>query len=463
MTLATNPRVPKPLELKDRDVLVVGAGVSGVAAARVAAILGARVALADRKPIEDFPENARSLPSDGVLLLGDIETWTAARTPDLAVLSPGIPPTAPIFRSLQERGVPIVSELELAWQFCPARIAAVTGTNGKGTTCRLLHGMLSAAGLPTVLAGNIGRPLAECLFELTPEHTVVLEVSSFQLYTTRTFAPQVAACLNITPDHLDWHRDLDEYVEAKGRIFARQWPDDLALLVVDDPGAAALETRVVARLGKVSLRRQTEITWRDDCVVARLPGRAETIVEASAVAGWGEYHKLDAMVAAGAALWLGAPAEAISLALATYEHPPHLMTLVAEEQGVRYVDDSKATNVAAAVADLEHLRREGPVVVITGGKDKGTDLCSWAEAIGRQARAAVLIGETAARLAELISGVPVSRAKSLDEAVQAARRLARAGDTVALIPAASSFDMFSDYADRGKKFAEAVARTGKNH
>lgn len=458
MTLATNPRVPKPPELKGCDVLVLGAGVSGVAAARVAAVLGARVALADRKPVEDFPEDALDLQAEGILLLGGMETWEGAKTPDLVVVSPGIPPTAPIFRSLEERGVPMVGELELAWQFCPARIAAVTGTNGKGTTCRLLHGMLSAAGLPSVLAGNIGRPLAECLFELTPEHLVVLEVSSFQLYATRTFAPHVAACLNITPDHLDWHRDLEEYAEAKARIFAHQWPDDLALVVIDDPGAAALKSRVVARLAEVSLKRQAEVTWADNHIMARLPGRQEAYVDASGVARWGEYHKLDAMVAAGAALWLGAAPEAISSALESYEHPAHLMTVVAEAQGVRYVDDSKATNVAAAVADLEHLRRAGPVVVITGGKDKGTDLRPWAEAVARQARAAVLLGETARRLAGMICGISVEQAATLDEAIATAQRLANPGDTVALIPAASSFDMFADYADRGEKFAEAVAR-----
>lgn len=458
MTLVTNRRVPKPLELKGREVLVVGAGVSGVAAARVAAILGARVSLADRKPLEDFPQAAQALQAEGVLLLGGIETWTAAKSPDLAVVSPGIPPTAPIFRSLEQRGVPMVSELELAWQFCPARIAGVTGTNGKGTTCRLLHEMLSEAGLPAVLAGNIGRPLADCLFELTPDHIVILEVSSFQLYTTRTFAPHVAACLNIAPDHLDWHRDLAEYAETKARIFAHQWPDDLALLVVDDPGAAALAGSVVARLAKVSLSEPAEVTWRDGYIIARLPGRAEVRVDASAAASWGEYHRLDAMVAAAAALWLGSPPEAVSAALRAYKHPPHLMTLVAEAEGIGYVDDSKATNVAAALADLAHLRQASPVIVITGGKDKGTDLRPWAEAVSRQARAAVLIGETAPRLAEIIQGIPVQQAGSLEEAVAAARRLARAGDTIALIPAASSFDMFTDYADRGAKFAEAVAR-----
>jgi UDP-N-acetylmuramoylalanine--D-glutamate ligase len=458
MMLATNPRVPKPLELKGCNVLVVGAGVSGVAAARVASVLGARVALVDQKPLEALSERARALQGEGVLVLGGVETLAGAQVPDLVVVSPGIAPTAPIFRDLEQRGVPVVGELELAWQYCPARVAAVTGTNGKGTTCRLLHGMLSAAGLPAVLAGNIGRPLADCLFELTAEHTAVLEVSSFQLYTTRTFAPHVAACLNITPDHLDWHRDLAEYVEAKARVFAGQWPDDLALLVIDDPGAAALEERVAARLARVSLGRQTEVRWQEGRIIARLPEHGEMCVDAFPVAGWGDYHKLDAMVAAAAALWLGAPPEAISSALATYEHPPHLMAVVAEEEGVRYVDDSKATNVGAALADLVHLRRAGPLIVITGGKDKGTDLRPWAEAVSRQARAAILIGETAPRLTEMISGIPFEQAVDMDEAVALARRLARAGDTIALIPATSSFDMFADYADRGNKFAQAVTR-----
>jgi UDP-N-acetylmuramoylalanine--D-glutamate ligase len=455
--LTPNPRVARPVELAGRQVLVVGAGVSGVAAAKLAAIGGAQVAVVDEKPLGELSEDAKALAGMGVMVLGETTSLGGAPSPDLAVVSPGVPPTAPIMEELRERGVEVVGEMELAWQYCPARVAAVTGTNGKGTTCRLMAGMLEAAGLPVALAGNIGRPLAACLFELTAEHVVVLEVSSFQLMTTRAFAPQVAAVLNLTPDHLDWHRDLEEYARAKEQILARQWPTDLAVIVIDDPGAAAMEEAVTGRLARVSVEREAEVEWRKGEIVVRLPGKEERRIGAAAIEDWGPYHRLDAMVAAAGALEMGADEAAIERALGEYQNPEHLMTEVADVDGVRYVDDSKATNVAAAIADLEHLARKGPVVVISGGKDKGTDLWAWAEEMTRKAKAVVLIGETAGKLAGMVGGKP-ERARDMTEAVRMAKAKAAAGDAVALIPAASSFDMYANYAERGKAFKQAVEK-----
>ena len=453
--LTPNPRVARPVELAGRQVLVVGAGLSGVAAAWLAAIGGAQVALVDNRPYAQLSEEAKALTGMGVLVLGETESLGAAPSPDLAVVSPGVKPTAPIVEELRGRGVEVLGEIELAWQFCPAKVAAVTGTNGKGTTCRLMAAMIEAAGLPVALAGNIGRPLSACLFELTPEHAVVLEVSSFQLMTTRAFAPQVAAVLNLTPDHLDWHRDLEEYRWAKEQILARQWPGDLAVLVMDDPGAAAMEEAVAARLARVSVVQDAEVRWREGSIVVTLPGRKARKIGAAAIEEWGPYHKLDAMVAAAGAIEMGADEAAIEQALREYTNPEHLMSEVAVAGGVRYVDDSKATNVAAAVADLEHLTRQGPVVVISGGKDKGTDLTAWAEAMDRKAKAVVLIGETAGKLAGLMKR-KAERVGGMVEAVRMATEMAEAGDMVAMVPAASSFDMFAGQAERGEKFAEAA-------
>ncbi|MCD6351497.1 MAG: UDP-N-acetylmuramoyl-L-alanine--D-glutamate ligase [Armatimonadetes bacterium] len=457
MTLLANPRVAEPLQVEGKHVLVVGAGRSGLAVTKVLCRLGAQVLLSDRRPIEDLADEAEQAASFGAELVGSVEDLVGLPTPDLAVVSPGVPPAAPIMASLRQRGVPVVGELELAWQFCPAQVIAVTGTNGKGTTCRLTHAMLTRAGLQTCLAGNIGRPLTDCLEELTPQHLVVLEVSSFQLATTQTFAPQAAAVLNVRPDHLDWHQDLDDYFAAKQRIFTHQQPEDLAVLVIDDPAAARMAGAVKARLARVSLRQEVEVTWDGRGVRVALPGGEPVVLSVSELAEWGEYHRLDAMVAACLAVEFGAGEQAVREAIVAYEPPEHLMEEVGVVGGVHYINDSKATNPDSAVADLQHLRRRGPVVVISGGKDKGVDLSVWGRALVSEARAVVLIGETARALAQMTTALGPRLASSMDEAVAVAAELAEPGDQVALIPATSSFDMFADYADRGRRFAEAVA------
>lgn len=469
MTAPANPRVPRPLPVEGRRALVVGAGRSGLAAACLLRSLGATVTVSDLRSPADLSAETAELAALGAELVGDARDLTGLDTPDLAVVSPGVKPTAPMIAALKARGVPILGEMELAWQHCPARVAAVTGTNGKGTTCRLAHAMLRQARAHAVVAGNIGAPLSGLLAPLagpvdplSPESIVVLEVSSFQLMTTSTFAPDVAAVLNLSPDHLDWHRDMAEYAAAKRRIFAHQRPEDLGIVVTDDPGAAGMLDAVVARRARVAEGGPAEVTWTGEAIRAALPGREETLVPLPELAEWGRCHRLDALVAAAIALWLGAPAEHLRAAVAGYEHPDHLMTEVALVGGVRYVDDSKATNVSAALADLDALAGRGPLVVITGGKDKGVDLRPWAEALATAAKAVVAIGETADKLAALMPQRRPLVAPTLADAVRAARAAAADGDTVALIPACSSFDMFDDYADRGQRFAEAVlAATGK--
>ncbi len=461
MTVGVNPRVSKPVPVEGRRVLVVGAGSSGLAVARLLVRLGGRVTVSDTKPLSAMAEQAAELDALGVTLVGEAMDLNGLETPDLAVVSPGVRPSAPMVLELMGRGVPVIGEMELAWQHCPARIAAITGTNGKGTTCRLAHSMLRRSGLDAVLAGNIGTPLAAVVDELAPEDLVILEVSSFQLMTTLTFAPHVAALVNVSPDHLDWHRDLDEYFGAKRRIFELQRPEDLGVVVVDDLGAASLLNAVHSQRVRVSQQGPGEVTWDGRAIHAALPGVDPVRIEAPELVAWGRYHRIDAMVATAVALALGARAEAIRHAVRDYEPPEHLMTEVAEIDGIRYVEDSKATNVAAALADLEHLAARGPVIVITGGKDKGVDLRQWAAALDRLARAVVLLGETASTLAELMVHPSVQRASSLDDALEAAVAWARPGDTVAFIPASSSFDMFDSYADRGNRFQETVRKSAR--
>jgi UDP-N-acetylmuramoylalanine--D-glutamate ligase len=458
MNILANPRVMNPVPVKGRRVIVVGAGVSGMAAARLLCRLGATVIVTDAKHPSQMTEQARALADLRIKLVCSAHDLRGMERPELAVVSPGIPPSASIVRDLRERHVPIIGELEFAWQYCPARVAAITGTNGKGTTCRLAHAILTEAGLPSVLAGNIGAPLADYVADLSQNHIVVLEVSSFQLMTTQTFSPEVAAVLNISEDHLDWHKNMEEYVGAKRKIFEGQHPHDLSIVVTDDPGAASLLEAVRARLVKVSEAGPAEVTWDGENVKATLPGLETVRVFLPELALWGTYHRIDALVATAIALHFEAKPQHVRSAIQNYSHPQHLMTPVAEVNRVRYIDDSKATNVASAVADIRHLAIGGPIIVITGGKDKGVDLLPWAEALSQTAKAVVLIGETAPQLEQLITRVPVEIAPTMEDAVKAAIAKAEEGDTVALIPATSSQDMFADYADRGRCFEEAVKR-----
>lgn len=458
MTGRRNPRVREPVEVQGRAVLVVGAGRSGIAAARLLAELGGRVVVSDVKPLEELGEEALELGSLGVRLVGRVRDLSPIGDVDLAVVSPGVPPDAPMMHDLHTRGIPVIGELELGWQYCPSAVIAVTGTNGKGTTCRLVYDMLVRAGVRAALAGNIGNPLCGIVGELSEEHWAVIETSSFQLMTTRTFAPHAAAVLNVTADHLDWHRSFEEYVECKSLIFRRQRPEDLAVAVVDDPTAARLLEEAPAQRVGVSSGDEGQVTYSDGVIKLELPGRPGLQIDVEELADWGRYHRLNAMVAAALAVWAGADAESVRGAIAEYEHPEHLLKEVGRAGGVVYVDDSKATNVAAAVADLEHLARKGPVVVVTGGKDKGADLRPWAAALRMAAKGVVVMGETGEAIAALAGHPTTRRARTMEEAVRMAAELAKPGDTVALIPAASSFDMFADYADRGRRFTECVVQ-----
>ncbi len=450
--LKTNPRAQPP-ELAGRSILVVGAARSGLGAARLLSKAGARVTVVDCKPRSEIAA-ARDFEALGARLVDQCDDVAGLGDFDLAVVSPGVPLRAPVMQSLGRCGIDWVSELELGWWFWPGPVAAVTGTNGKGTCCRLLFAMLKHAGVDCSLAGNIGTPLSACAADGPQPGTVaVVEVSSFQLAGCRQFAPQAAVLLNISADHLDWHESMEEYIECKRRIFANQRPDDLAVVVIDDELAARQVDAVRARLVRVSARDGADVVARGDKIRIRRPGGAVEIpIEAPLPA----HLLIDAAAAAAVALDFGASPAAVKRAIEAYKLPEHLLEPVAAIGGVGFVNDSKATNVSAAVADLSALAERGPVVVITGGKDKGADLSQWAEALRENAAGVVLIGETARKLADMVEGAVIAR--SLDEAVAEAYRMAAGRGCVALIPAASSFDMFRDYADRGEQFKRAVRR-----
>jgi UDP-N-acetylmuramoylalanine--D-glutamate ligase len=456
------------MELSGKAVLVVGLGRSGVAAARLCARLGARVRATDSRPAEALADALAALPPEIERELGGHHRESFLRA-DLIVLSPGVPPL-PEVAAAREAGVAITGEIELAAAFVHAPILAVTGTNGKSTTTTLAGAMLAATGRPTFVGGNLGTPLCEVVGTpaARPDGWVALEVSSFQLETTRDFAPRVGILLNISPDHLDRYQGLDDYAATKARLFAAQDAADFALLNIDDPRVRALapglRSRVVSLSTRTSLAELEIGGWVEGTeMLLRLPGGGAPERYPTQTRGLvGRHNTENALAAALGARLLGVAPALVRASILDFRPLPHRMTLVGEHGGVAFFDDSKGTNVGAVVAALDGFPR--PVVLIAGGRDKGGSYAPLAEALRAVGRAAVLIGEAAERLAAELGGVvPLERATTLHEAVARAAALARPGDAVVLSPACASFDMFRNYEHRGQAFAAAVAELQASH
>lgn len=443
--------------LAGRKVAVIGAGVSGRAAVCRLVEAGAQVLLADAKTPAEMAEAVREAQELGARVVGGFERLEQLGAVDLIVFSPGVPREHPALRAARAAGVECWGTLELGYRLCPSPIVAVTGTNGKGTTCRLLSDMLSAAGIHHILAGNIGTPLADEVGRAAPHMPAVVEVSSFQLEGIVDFRPRIAALLNIAPDHLDRHPTMRDYIRAKTRIFENQRPEDFAIVNGDDEMAyevakASRATRLMVSDGYEG----ADAAVLNGQITLMLWGRREVVGPASDFPLRGRHLRMNLLVAAVTARLLGAPVEAIAQAARNYRPPEHHLQGVGEIDGVEFINDSKATNPAAATADLEAMDR--PFVAIVGGKDKGADFTRLGALLTERARAVILIGEAAERIALTLGEVPYQRASTLEEAVAVAARLAVAGDAVIMAPACSSFDMFRDYAHRGHVFQQAVRR-----
>jgi UDP-N-acetylmuramoylalanine--D-glutamate ligase len=439
-----------------RHVVVVGAARSGIAAAELLVHKGARVTLSDvRITFDAMP----ALRDRGVELeLGGhrSETFQGA---DLLVLSPGVDPAQPSIERARDRGIEIVGELELASRWLRGPIVAVTGTKGKSTTTTLIGRMLSHAGRSVAVGGNIGTPLSAQVESSTPEMVHVVEVSSFQLETTSTFHPWIALWLNFAADHLDRHPSLERYAEAKARIFANQTATDWAVVNTDDPVVSSRSAGIAARRVAFSPHRAVREGFYVDreWIVRRTAAGVERLIPVAAVELAGAHMLGNVAAAAAVATLAGAPPEAMVQALAGFHGLEHVMEPVGSIGGVRFVNDSKATNVEAARRSIESFERG--VVAIIGGRFKGGDLHELRESLAMRGRGVVAIGEAAERVQKALAGVvPVVGASSMDEAVERAFDAAGSNGVVLLAPACASFDWFLDYAERGRAFKDAVAR-----
>ena len=449
------------MRLEGKKVLVVGLGKTGLAAARFATGRGAQVTVNDVREegeLGNTVEKARALDASIELGAHPIQTFVGA---DLIVVSPGVPDIEPLHRA-SVGGVPIVSEVELASWYLEAPVIAVTGTNGKSTVTSLIGEMCAAERRDVFVGGNLGTPLIDAVDTSAggPNGLVVAELSSFQLERIDRFCPHVAVLLNITPDHLDRYDSFKDYVQAKARIFARQTPRDFAVVPDRQHVLSALASASGAKLEAFGTP-DGSVRVEDERIVDHVSGMSVAVAELGIQ---GKHNLENACAAALAARLAGIGADAVKAGLISFTGLPHRMQLVREVEGVGYVDDSKATNVGAAVASVEGLSpSDGKIVLIAGGKHKGSSYAPLVARMARHGRGAVVIGEAANLLSREFSAarLDVKRASSMDEAVEMASSLAEPGDTVLLAPACSSYDMYASFEERGKAFQRAVSRIAR--
>jgi UDP-N-acetylmuramoylalanine--D-glutamate ligase len=438
-----------------QEVVVVGGARSGVAAAELLHERGAHVTLTDSRP--DAFEGADRLQALGVTVELGPHRESLLLEADLVVLSTGVPPDQPVLRAARRKGVPVIGEIELASRWLPGRVVAITGTKGKSTTTTLTARMLEAGGLTVTAGGNLGTPLSTQVAASSAGAIHVVEVSSFQLETTDRFRPWIAVLVNLSPDHLDRHATFEEYAGAKARIFANQTAEDWAVINADDPASLALARAARARRFDFALQAAVPrgITVQDGAIVERGPSGTTELMPVSAVKLPGRHLLADVLAASAVARLAGVAPSAMRTAVETFNGLEHALQRVAETGGVQFVNDSKATNVVSARGAIESLGQG--VVPIMGGRYKGGDFADLHDVLRAHATAVVVIGEAADRIeAALRDVVPVARAASMRDAVRRAFALAEPGGTVVLAPACSSFDMFTDYAARGRAFVDEV-------
>jgi UDP-N-acetylmuramoylalanine--D-glutamate ligase len=449
------------MKLKTGRVLVVGMARSGVAAAQLLLHHGATPLLYDEKKPDAFGDDLNPLKDTACEFhLGEDPIALLSRC-EMVVISPGVPIDAPVVRAAREKGVPLIGELELGYSLAQGEIVAVSGTNGKTTTVTLLGKMFENAGRITHVAGNIGYPLSAAALISRKDDVIVVEVSSFQLETVKTFHPCAAALLNITQDHLNRHGTMEQYIRLKQRIFENQTAEDVAVLNMDDPVLFKMAEKLKPRVSFFSRKQSVAngASVENGKIVWRWDGVAKPVCDAAQILIPGPHNLENALAATALAACRGVPAAVIRHTLQTFTGVEHRIEKVRVLEGVTYINDSKGTNVDSTIKAVQSM--QAPTVLILGGYDKHADFMPLCREIALSGTIAhvVVIGETARQIATTLeeAGYPdVTRAYSLQDAVDKAQALAVAGGNVLLSPACASFDMFRDYEHRGRVFKEIV-------
>ena len=486
------------MELKDKKVIVVGLARSGVGAANLLTEMGAVVTVTDIKPEEELADSIKRLSPSVTLALGG-HPDDLFNSAEMIVVSPGVPLELGPVASAKAEGVTVIGELELAYRIIQDAgftdsipFLAVTGSNGKSTTTTLLDLMLRKSGFRTLLGGNTGYALTEGIYKIfmdsaeTPSRRngghgpgaspdfIVAEVSSFQLEGMEDFRPSIAAILNITPDHLDRYASMAEYINAKARIFKRLDEGDCLLLNRDDPETAKLELEMI-KAGKHKMNifyfsRGHEVKgvyYRDGkvyCNIPDIPGlpRNAPLIDADEIMIRGVHNLENAMAASAMALLAGSPPDAVREALREFRGLEHRLEFVRELDGVKYINDSKGTNVGAVAKSIESFHE--PLILIAGGRDKAGDFSMIRNLVSEKVKALVLIGEASEKIRDALGDITETvLAEDLMDAVMLSREMADPGDVVLLSPACASFDMFQDFEERGGTFRKIVGRLGEKH
>ena len=448
------------MDVAGKMVLVVGLGKSGIAAAAFLAEKGARVIANDLQASVSGSLTELEGHKNIDLLLGRQDAALVHEGIHLVVKSPGVPPTIPPLLEAKRLGIPVLTEIEVAYAYIKAPIIGITGTNGKTTTTTLVAEILKKAGKKVHLGGNIGTPLVSLAAGSNPQDVVVTELSSFQLENTREFRPHISAFLNMAPDHLDHHGTFEAYLEAKANIFHNQQPEDFAVLNYDDPVVQALKSKIKAQILQFSRRQPLAlgVFIRDGNIVITGKQADEPVIAVKDLALPGQHNLENSLAAVAITHAAGASPAVMAEVLATFPGVEHRMEAVAEIAGVKFVNDSKGTNPDAAIRALESY--EEPIVLIAGGKDKGSDFQEFAQAIRDRVTRLVLLGQTREKIGKACSAVgfkDYTYVDSLEDAVQEAFKLARAGDLVLLSPACASWDMFTSFEERGSLFKALVS------
>jgi UDP-N-acetylmuramoylalanine--D-glutamate ligase len=445
------------MELNGKRALVVGLGKSGVASALFMKAHGARVTVSDTKSGDELRNEIPVLLDHGITVETGGHGDRTFRGQDLIVVSPGVPVDAPPLVQARSLGEMVIGEIELAAQFLPGPIVAITGSNGKTTTTTLMGEIMTAAGVPTLVGGNIGTPAISLAERAKPETVVVLEISSFQRETVQTFRPKIAVVLNVTPDHLDRHRTFEIYTDAKARIFENQQGSDFAVLNADDPNCVAMGARTRAQVFWFSRQKEVQQgAWvRDGNVVFRDSNGQREILQVSEIPLKGAHNLENVLAAVCSGVLMGCAPEKVRQAVRDFKAVEHRLEFVATIAGVDYYNDSKATNVDATIKALESFPAN--IHLILGGKDKGSDYTVLNDLIRQRVKVVYTIGAAAAKIESQVKGADIVHAETLENAIRKANATAQAGDVVLLAPACASFDQFKNYEHRGKIFKDIVA------
>jgi UDP-N-acetylmuramoylalanine--D-glutamate ligase len=446
------------LELKNKRVLVVGLGKSGLAAAQFLKARGARVTVSDARPAMLIAELS-DLLDQGFMVEAGSHGLLTFRRQDLIVVSPGVPMSTPELAQVRAMGAHIIGELELGALFLQGQVVAITGSNGKTTTTSLVGKIFEDAGLPTLVGGNIGFPVTAMVEHSTAETVNVIEVSSFQLETVETFKPRIAVILNLTPDHLDRHGTFEAYAAAKERIFERQGAGDALVLNADDPVVQGMAARAKSEVFWFSrtkiVRRGTFVRGGVVMWVEKEGGVSEPVMPVGEIPLMGAHNVENVLAAVCVARLAMVQAESIRATVAGFKAVEHRLEFVREVGGVRYFNDSKATNVDATMKAVEAFA--GGIWLILGGKDKDSDYRVLAPLLRERVKTVITIGSAAEKIERQLAGiVKIERAETMERAVAFAKANAGAGDVVLLAPACASFDQYKNYEERGRVFKELV-------